>query len=296
MRVIVDALRTEHWLKNGFVFAGVLFSGRFSSPASLKAATVAFLCFALVSSAGYVQNDLMDREADRAHPTKRLRPIASGALSPRTARIVQLVLQLAGLGGGAWWDLRLGALLAAYVLLNVVYSRWVKHVVILDVMTIAIGFVLRVVAGCVVIDVAPSEWIVLCAFMLAMHLGFGKRRQELLLVGDKVDVTRPVLASYGVRFLDLTMTVVSTLTIVCYILFTMSPDTVARQGTTRLVYTTPFVVYGLLRYDWLVYRHDAGDPTVALLTDPHLVATVILWAITAATILGPGWRGEALRW
>jgi 4-hydroxybenzoate polyprenyltransferase len=296
MRPIAETLRVEHWLKNGFVFAGLLFSGRFTDPASVGAATIAFVCFALVSSAVYVQNDLLDRDADRAHPKKRRRPIASGALSERGARLLQGVLLVAGLGVGAWFDRDLGVLLGAYLLLNWAYSRWLKHVVILDVMTIAIGFVLRVIAGCVVIDVAPSQWIVLCAFMLAMHLGFGKRRQELLEVGDRPTDARPVLASYGVRFLDLTMTIVSTLTIVCYVLFTMWPDTVARQGTTRLVYTTPFVIYGLLRYDWLVHRRDAGDPTAALLTDPHLVVTAILWALTSAALLGAGWRGEPMHW
>jgi 4-hydroxybenzoate polyprenyltransferase len=294
MRIVVRLLRSEQWLKNGFVFAGVLFSGRFTDPTSLASAGAAFCLFSLVSSAVYIQNDLIDAPVDRAHPTKRHRPIASGAVSIPVARVVQAVLLGIGLGLALVLDVRLAKLLGGYALLNVAYTLWLKHVVILDVMTIAIGFVLRVVAGCVAIHIAPSQWIVLCAFMLAMHLGFGKRRQELMVLGARPDTARPVLASYGVRFLDQTMVVVNTLTIVCYILFTMWPDTVARHGTANLVYTTPFVVYGLLRYDWLVYQRDAGDPTTALLTDPHLIVTVASWALTAVAILGTAWRGEPL--
>ena len=294
VRILVGLLRAESWLKNGFVFAGILFSGRFTDSRSLVSVSILFALFALVSSAVYIQNDITDCDSDRRHPTKRMRPIASGAVSIRTGRVVQFVFLVAGLGLGFWLDVDVGLLLTAYVVLNLAYTFWLKHVVILDVMTIAVSFVLRVLAGCVVIDVAPSQWIMLCAFMLALHLGFGKRRQELILLHDKPDQRRPVLTSYGVHFLDQLMVIVSTLTIVCYILFTMSPDTVARQGTKNLIYTVPFVIYGLFRYDWLVHQREGGDPTIALLTDRHLIVTVLLWAITAIALLGPGWRGEPL--
>ncbi len=294
MRIAAELLRVESWLKNGFIFAGVLFSGRFTDLRSLLTTCAVFGLFSLVASAVYIENDIADRESDRRHPTKRTRPIASGAVSVATARLIQIPLLAVGLGLGFWIDANVGMLLAAYVILNVLYTFWLKHVVILDVMTIAISFVLRVLIGCAAIDIAPSHWIMLCAFMLALHLGFGKRRQELILLHDRPDHRRPVLMSYGVQFLDQLMVIVSALTIVCYILFTMSPETVARQGTRNLVYTVPFVIYGLFRYDWLVHQREGGDPTTALLTDPHLIVTVILWALTAAAILGPGWRGEPL--
>jgi 4-hydroxybenzoate polyprenyltransferase len=294
VRIAAELLRVESWLKNGFIFAGVLFSGRFTDPRSLLITCAVFGLFSFVASAVYIENDIADRESDRRHPTKRTRPIASGAVSIATARLIQIPLLAAGLGLGFWLDANVGMLLAAYVILNVLYTFWLKHVVILDVMTIAISFVLRVLIGCAAIDIVPSQWIMLCAFMLALHLGFGKRRQELILLHDRPDHRRPVLMSYGVQFLDQLMVIVSALTIVCYILFTMSPETVARQGTKNLVYTVPFVIYGLFRYDWLVHQREGGDPTTALLTDPHLIVTVVLWALTAAAILGPGWRGEPL--
>jgi 4-hydroxybenzoate polyprenyltransferase len=292
VRTVAGLLRAESWLKNGFIFAGLLFAGRFTDPSSLLSVGLLFVLFALVSSAVYIQNDITDRDSDRRHPTKRMRPIASGTIAIGTARMVQLSFLIVGLGFGFRLSFDIGVLLAAYVALSVAYTFWLKHVVILDVMTIAASFVLRVLGGCIVIDVAPSRWIMLCAFMLALHLGFGKRRHELILLNDQPDHRRPVLTSYGVQFLDQVMVIVSTLTVVCYILFTMWPDTVARQGTENLVYTVPFVVYGLFRYDWLVHHRGGGDPTTALLTDPHLIVTVLLWAITAMALVGPGWRGE----
>lgn len=287
-------LRVDHWLKNGFTFAGVLFSGRFLDPSSIMAAASAFALFSAAGSAVYIQNDITDLDSDRRHPTKRNRPIAAGVVPLPVARVVQVALLAVSLGLALRLDPRIFELIAAYVVLNVSYSLWLKHVVIVDVMVIAVGFVLRVVAGCVVIDIAPSQWIVLCAFMLALYLGFGKRRQELVLMQDRADYRRPVLDDYGLRFLDQLMVIVSAVTIVCYILFTMWPDTIARHGTANLVYTVPFVMYGMFRFDWLVHHRKGGDPTRALLTDPHLIATVVLWALVAGMILGPGWRGEPL--
>jgi len=285
---VARLLRVDNWLKNGFTFAGVFFSGRFLEPASVLRAAVTFAVFSLVASAVYIQNDITDVESDRRHPTKRRRPIASGAVPLATARLAQVLLLIAGLGVAFAFDQRVGLMVAGYLVLNLSYTFWLKHVVIVDVMVIATGFVLRVVAGCLVIDIVPSQWIVLCAFMLALHLGFGKRRQELILLQDRPDHRRPVLDNYGVHFLDQLMVVVSAVTIVCYILFTMWPDTVARHGTTNLVYTVPFVMYGLFRYDWLVHQRAGGDPTSALLTDPHLIGTVVLWIAVSILIGGPG--------
>jgi 4-hydroxybenzoate polyprenyltransferase len=244
-----------------------------------------------VASAAYIHNDIADREADRCHPTKARRPIASGAVRVPAARAVQLALLLVGLGGAALFDRRVTAILVAYTALNLAYSRWLKHMVVLDVMVIATGFVLRVLAGCAAVAVRPSTWIVLCTFLLALFLGFGKRRHELLVIGDGRDEHRPVLGSYGVGFLDQMISVVSAVTVMCYVMYTVSPDTVALHGTTALVYTVPFVIYGIFRYDFLVYKADqGGSPTTLFLTDRPLLLAVVLWAVTSVVLVNGTWR------
>jgi 4-hydroxybenzoate polyprenyltransferase len=285
LRTAIGLLRCEQWIKNGFVFAGMFF-GHLASLASWVSAAVAFVLFSAVASASYIQNDLADREADRQHLTKRHRPIASGAISPVAARMVQAALLALGLAGAALFNIRILGVLVGYVALNVAYSSFLKHQVVLDVMVIGVGFVLRVVAGCLAVRVAPSVWILLCTFLLALYLGFGKRRHELLLMEAGMTGHRRVLDNYGIKFLDQMIMVVSALTITSYIMFTVWPDTVAYHGTPNLVYTVPFVLYGLFRYDYLVYRaEESGNPTDALLTDPPLLATLALWATACAAIM-----------
>jgi 4-hydroxybenzoate polyprenyltransferase len=286
LRTAAALLRVEQWVKNGFVFAGMLFGGRFADPASWLHAGTAFVLFSAIASAAYVENDLLDREADRQHPKKRFRPLAAGTVSVGTARAVQAALLVLGFGGAALLDLRIVALLGVYFALNLVYSRFLKHQVVIDVFVIGVGFVIRVIVGCIAVDVVPSVWIVLCTFLLALFLGFGKRRHEVLLLEAGMQGHREVLASYGIAFLDQMITVVSALTITCYIMFTVWPDTVERHGTTNLVYTVPLVLYGLFRYDYLIYRlEDGGNPTDHLLTDRPLIVTLAVWAVTCAAIL-----------
>jgi 4-hydroxybenzoate polyprenyltransferase len=285
VRAAIRLVRVDQWVKNAFVFAGVLFTGRFTDPESLLRASGAFAALCAVAAAGYVDNDIADREADRLHPLKRGRPLPAGEMGVAGARLLQALLLLAGLGIGFWVDVRVAGLVVAYAALTVAYSRWLKHVVVLDVMTIATGFVLRVVAGCAAIHIAPSKWILLCTFMLALFLGFGKRRHEVLLLGDSDAGQRPVLANYSVGLLDQLIGAVSSLTLMCYIMFTMWPETIARHGTTDLVYTVPLVMYGLFRYDFLV-RHEAdgGNPSGTLLTDRHILGVVVLWALAVALV------------
>jgi 4-hydroxybenzoate polyprenyltransferase len=285
LRTAAGLLRCNQWIKNGFVFAGMLF-GHLASLASWASAAVAFLLFSAIASASYIQNDLADREADRQHVTKRHRPIASGAVSPATARMVQAALLAIGLGGAALFDIRILGVLGGYVALNVAYSNFLKHQVVLDVMVIGVGFVMRVIVGCLAVRVAPSVWILLCTFLLALYLGFGKRRHELLLMEAGMKGHRRVLDNYSVKSLDQMIMVVSALTITSYIMFTVWPDTVAYHGTAKLVYTLPFVLYGLFRYDYLIYHaEESGDPTDTLFTDRPLLATLVLWAAACAAII-----------
>jgi 4-hydroxybenzoate polyprenyltransferase len=289
--LVMRLLRADQWVKNVFVFGGLLFGGRLGEPAAVGRALLAFGLFSCVASAAYIHNDIADRAADRHHPTKARRPIASGAVPIPLARAIELGLLLAGLIGAALFDRGVTAILVGYMALNAAYSRWLKHVVILDVMVIAVGFVLRVLAGCVAVAVRPSTWIELCTFLLALFLGFGKRRHELTLVGADRDEHRPVLGSYGVGFLDQMIGVVSAVTVMCYIMYTVSPDTVALHGTTALVYTVPFVIYGIFRYDFLVYKADrGGSPTTLFLTDRPLLLAVVLWAATSVVLVNGTWR------
>jgi 4-hydroxybenzoate polyprenyltransferase len=286
LRTAVALLRCDQWIKNVFVFGGLLFGGLLAEPRKWASAGIVFLLFSLVASAAYVQNDLADREADRAHPRKRRRPLAAGAVAPPTARVVQALLLAAGLGGALAFDPHVAAALVAYLALNVAYTAFLKTMVVLDVMAIAVGFVLRVVAGCLAVAVEPSVWILLCTFLLALFLGFGKRRHELLLAEAGMQGHRTVLDEYGIKFLDQMIVVVSTLTLTCYIMFTVWPETVERHGTPNLVYTVPIVLYGLFRYDYLIYRAEAGgSPTDSVLTDGPLLATIVLWALACAAIL-----------
>lgn len=285
-RAAVALLRCDQWIKNVFVFAGLLFGSRFHALEHWLHAGIAFVLFCAVASAAYIYNDIVDEDADRTHPVKRHRPLASGAISVGTARVIQGILLAGGLGGAALFDREILGVLIGYALLNVLYSHILKHQVVIDVMVIAIGFVLRVVAGCIAVAVVPSVWILLCTFLLALFLGFGKRRHELLLVEGGMRGHRQVLDSYGIKFLDQMIVVVSALTITCYIMFTVWPDTVQRHGTANLVYTVPLVLYGLFRYDFLVYRaEEGGNPTDLMLTDRPLLLTLLLWAIACLAII-----------
>lgn len=279
-------LRVDQWVKNAFVFSGLLFSERLSDPRQAIAASTAFLLFCAVASAGYLHNDIADRDADRAHPDKCRRPIASGAVSIATARALQVGLLGLGLGGALLLDQAIFFLLAFYVVMNLAYSKTLKHIVVIDVMVIGVGFVLRVLVGCIAVGAHASVWLLLCTFLLALFLGFGKRRHELVIMGDRHDSHRPVLGNYGLKFLDQMIAVVSAVTIVCYIMYTVSPETEARHGNTNLVFTVPFVLHGLFRYDFLIYQQsDGGNPTGLVLRDWPLIFTVAGWVAACILIL-----------
>jgi 4-hydroxybenzoate polyprenyltransferase len=280
------ACRPEQWTKNLFVFAALLFAKRLGDGDALAIAIETFVIFCALSSAVYLFNDIADREADREHPLKRFRPIASGEISPVTAGAASLAL--AGGGLAAAWSVApaLGVTALAYLTLQVAYSLVLKHVVIVDALAIASGFVLRAVAGGVAIPVPVSSWLLACTTLLALFIALAKRRHELTALADGATRHRPILDEYNPYLLDQMIAVVTASAVVAYAAYTTSSDTSARLGTDRLALTIPFVLYGIFRYLYLVHRKDGGgDPSTLLLTDAPLLACVVLWAVAVAVLL-----------
>jgi 4-hydroxybenzoate polyprenyltransferase len=283
---LLVSLRPDQWTKNLIVFAALIFAVRLFDPAALALATAAFLIFCALSGAVYLINDVSDREADRQHPLKRMRPIASGALAPSTALAWAAVLAAAGLAAAFSLRLSLGIAAASYVALVIVYSRALKHVVILDVMAIAIGFVLRAVAGGLVIGVPISDWLLVCTILGALFLGLAKRRHELTLLADGATGHRRILEEYDPYLLDQMIAVVAAATLVAYIIYCASPETAEKFGTRWLVLTTPFPIYGIFRYLYLVHRkHGGGSPSEVLLRDRPLLSCVALWGLAVVLII-----------
>jgi len=280
------SLRPDQWTKNLIVFAALIFAVKLLDPAALANASAAFLIFCALSGAVYLINDVSDREQDRLHPLKRARPIASGELSPGTALTAAVVLSVAALASAYSLRPAFAVAAAAYLSLFVVYTRSLKHVVVLDVMTIAIGFVLRAVAGGLVINVHISNWLLVCTMLGALFLGFAKRRHEITLLAEGAKGHRRILEEYDPYLLDQMIGVVAAATMVAYIIYCASPETHAYFGTEWLVLTTPFPIYGLFRYLYLVHRKaGGGNPSDMLLQDRPLQACVLLWGITAIVII-----------
>ena len=280
------ALRPWQWVKNLFVLAPAMFAHRIFSFEASSRAGLAFLLFCAASSAVYLINDLRDREADRNHPLKKHRPIASGTLSVRRAILLSAILAALAIGlGFQSLGSHFAGVVALYMVLNLLYSWRLKHVVILDVMILGLGFVLRVEAGAAAVQVAVSSWILLCTIFLALFLAFSKRRHELTLLADSAASQRRVLDHYSPLFLDQMINVVTASTVVCYSLFAMDPSSAERHGR-ELVYTVPLVLFGVFRYLYLVYqRSDERNPTESLLTDPPFLLNILLWGVAVSWIL-----------
>jgi 4-hydroxybenzoate polyprenyltransferase len=283
---VFRSVRPAQWLKNVLVFAPLVFAHQALERLALARALAVFALCCLASGAVYLVNDLLDRDSDREHPVKRLRPIASGALSPAAAGAAAALIGAGALGLAALLDRRVALVLGVYLLVNLLYSRVLKHLVILDVMTIAAGFVLRVVAGGLAVGVALSTWLLLCTSLLALFLGFGKRRHELVLLEVNASTHRRILSEYSPYFLDQLIAVVTTSTLVTYALYTMDPAVHQKLGTAHLPLTIPFVLYGIFRYLYLVHqRQEGGDPSQIVFNDRSLLANIILWAATVFFIL-----------
>jgi 4-hydroxybenzoate polyprenyltransferase len=282
----VEALRPQQWIKNAFVCAPAIFAGELFDTAVMARVAAAVALFCASSSATYLLNDLLDRQSDRKHPIKRQRAVASGRLSTRLAAGAALVIAAAAMVLAMMLSGAFAIALAGYVAVTVLYSTLLKHAVILDVMALAAGFVLRVAAGAVVAGVEASEWLFLCTLLIALFLGFSKRRHELTLLEGEAASHRRVLVHYSPELLDQMLVIVATAAVICYILYTIWPDTVAKFGTNHLIYTVPFVIYGIFRYFYLIHRHDVGgDPTDSLLTDRPLLVAVLFWGVVAVSVI-----------
>lgn len=288
---LLASLRPSQWTKNLIVFAGLIFGERLGDLDSVLAAAAAFAVFCALSGTIYLVNDIRDREADRLHPLKSQRPVASGTLSVRAAGTAALVLGGSALGVAYWLGPAFGLVAAGYVVLLGFYALALKHVVILDVLTIAGGFVLRAAGGAVVIDVPFSRWLLLLTLLLALFLALSKRRAELVTLADDAKEHRRSLAHYSPYLLDQMISVVTASTLLAYAFYTISPDTVTRFGTDDLILTVPFPLYGIFRYLYLVHRRDGGgNPSEHLLTDRPLLACVALWGVAVIVILYGPWR------
>ena len=287
MPPLIRLLRPHQWLKNGFVFVGLLFGHAWSDPVKLGQALAAFAAFCLLASAVYVMNDLIDREQDRLHPKKKDRPLAAGTVGVGPAQALAVACLVGG-GVIAWlWAGSAPWIFLAYVLLNVGYSFGLKHVVILDVFIIAAGFMLRILAGTLGIGIAPSQWLLLCGLMLTLFLGFAKRRAELIALQSESAGHRRVLEQYTAPMLDQFIGIAAAGTVISYALYTVSAETVALHGTRALIATVPFVLYGMLRYLWKLHaRGGGGDPAQELLRDPHLLAATAGWLLLVLMLLG----------
>ena len=279
-------MRPEQWTKNLVVFAGALFGGHLLDLAALTVTGATFVIFCALSGAVYLLNDVADRAGDQRHPLKRMRPIASGALSPTLAVGVGVGFGLAGVGAAIAIQPLLGVVAGAYFVLLLVYSFVLKHLVIIDALTISAGFVLRAAAGAIAIGVPISHWLLVCTTLLALFLSFSKRRHELMLLADGATEHRPILHEYSPYLLDQMISVVTASTLVAYALYATDAGTAARLGTTRLGLTIPFVLYGIFRYLYLVHQKRAGgSPTSLLVTDWPLLTCVALWSLAVALIL-----------
>ncbi len=284
-RALVVSLRPHQWTKNLFVLAALAFSKHLFDADAVVRALFALAVFCALSGATYLLNDLVDLEQDRLHPVKRLRPLAAGALPLPLARFFWVVLMVGALAASFALGLRFALVAVAYLGLSIAYSLALKHVVILDVLELAIGFVLRAVAGALAIGVVFSHWLLVCTLLLALFMALAKRRHELVTLGDAAG-HRPILAEYSPYLLDQMISVVTASCLTAYAFYTLAPDTIEKYRTDRLSLTIPFVIYGIFRYLYLVHRKElGGSPSDLLLTDRPLLAAVALWALAVVMIV-----------
>ncbi|MCS7251074.1 MAG: decaprenyl-phosphate phosphoribosyltransferase [Anaerolineae bacterium] len=282
---LLQSMRPRQWLKNVFIFAPLVFDEKLLRWESFGRTLAGFMILCILSGAVYLFNDLQDLEKDRQHPYKRHRPLPSGKLRPQVAWGAAFLIPL-GLAYPAFLLNPWFALIAyVYWGVNLAYSLWLKHLVILDVLTLASGYVMRVAAGVVLIQVERfSPWLYLCTLLLALFIGFSKRRQEIILLGENAPNHRVILEEYNIRFLDEMMGVVMAATIVAYSLYTFSAPNLPSNHAMML--TIPFVLYGIFRYLYLIYvKGETAPPDELVLKDRPLLLTVILWGLTAVLIL-----------
>jgi 4-hydroxybenzoate polyprenyltransferase len=280
------SMRPKQWVKNLFIFAPLVFSEHLFDAALVVRAVMAFLIFCLLSGCVYILNDIMDLEKDKMHPVKRFRPLASGQVSVTVAKVLAFLLFGVSFVLSYFLSPSFALIACVYFFLNLLYSVALKNVVIVDVFIVATGFFLRVLGGAKVIDVEVSSWLLICTILLALFLAFSKRRHELIILNEDATRHRKILAEYSPYFLDQMISVTTATTVVSYILYTISEETITKFHTRALIFTVPFVLYGIFRYLYLIHQKEGGgNPTSALLSDTPLMVNMILWVLTAGIII-----------
>ena len=286
LKNIFKLLRPQQWMKNGVVLAGLIFSGQAANPAYQNISLLTLVVFCFLASAVYTLNDIVDINRDRQHPLKKNRPLAAGKISVATAGVIGLILALGGLVLSYYIGLGLFYVAISYLVLNILYTFVLKNIVIIDVMSIAAGFVLRALAGAVAINVEFSNWLLIATFVLALFLGLGKRRHELMFLEKEASSHRKILEKYSPYLLDQLIGVVTASTVITYLFYTLSEEVRDKLSTEYLYVTIPFVIYGIFRYLYLVHQEEkGGSPTKLLLADRPLLADVVLWLISVIVIL-----------
>lgn len=286
LTALIKTVRPEQWTKNLPVFAGLIFAQHLFEAKAAFTSLAAFLLFCLLSGVVYIVNDLKDIESDRAHPVKCKRPIAAGQLPIFTAIVIAGGLSMLAILSAFLLSPAFGWVALIYLVLLTLYSFVLKHIVILDVLTLAIGFVLRAIAGAVVLHVEFSVWLLLCTLLGALFLGLNKRRHELVLLGDNAHSHRKILQEYSPYLLDQMIGVVTASTLMAYTLYTMAPETNAKFGTAYMILTVPFVIYGIFRYLYLVHQKEqGGNPTALLVGDRPSLLNVLLWGLVSVGLI-----------
>jgi 4-hydroxybenzoate polyprenyltransferase len=285
LRGLLKTMRPRQWVKSVIVYAALVFDGKLLDLNLFLLTTVVFFAFCLLSSSVYIMNDLVDIEKDRQHPRKQTRPLPSGRLDRRFAAVAALLLGMVSLSAAFLVNPWVGVVLLAYLAQNVAYSFWLKNLVIIDVMVLSLGFLLRVVAGVIVVQVTNfSPWLYICVTLLALFLGFGKRRQEIVLLEDDAGNHRASLAEYNLPMLDQIMAMITTSTLIAYTFYSFDAST--SLAHSKMLFTVPFVFYFLARYLYLVHvRHLGGAPDELLLEDKPLLVNSVLWAVTVVIVI-----------
>jgi 4-hydroxybenzoate polyprenyltransferase len=283
---VIKSLRVQQWIKNLFLFAPLIFSENALNIPLLQKTVLAFVVFCFLTGSVYILNDFRDLEEDRLHPVKSRRPLASGRLGKKQALLSFFILAILGLAGSCLINFGFFFALLSYFVLQVAYSSWLKHIVILDVLVVAVGYLIRVIAGGLAIEVRVSPWLLICTLLLALFLALSKRRHELVFLDNEAGNHRPILKEYTPHLLDQMIAVVTSSVVISYCLYTISTETVEKFGTNNLILTVPFVLYGIFRYLYLVHRKDeGGSPEALIIKDKPLLLAVFFWIAVTTMII-----------
>ena len=286
IKEVIESARPFQWTKNLLIFVALIFSKNFFNLPLFLKTLLAFFLFSFITSSIYIINDLFDRKEDRLHPKKRLRPIARGAISPVIAIIAAFIFCFSGLFFSFFLGINFFLLLIVYIMIQLAYIIFIKHIIILDILAIASGFFIRVLAGAFAINVPVSSWLILCTIMLSLFISIGKRRHEMILLKEEAKNHRPILQEYNISLLDQMIAVVTPGVIITYMLYTTSSETISKFGTKNLVFTIPFVLYGIFRYLYLIYsKEEGGSPEMIIFTDKPMLFNLLFYTITIGVIL-----------